>query len=359
METVHSPSILLVDEDAHRRALVAVMLEADGDVVREAESAREARDMLAEDRQDMVLLQVGLADVDGVSLARQLKNDPETRHLPLILLSGLDDDECRLIARGLGVQALVGTPADTAALREQVHRLLGLRPPGEEDRIHFLRGPAAYAPDELRQSYLETLEVLNVAAGMKSAELEPHLRHVGVLAGVLADRLGMGSKYSQTIAKASTMHDIGQIGLPDEVLLKPGHLDPQEHALMKCHCRIGEKILRRGRSPYLRMAAEIALGHHEHWDGSGYPYGLRGESIPFSARIVAVCDVYDHLRSKRCYKAPMDHEDAVRTMYVGDERTRPEHFDHHVLMAFHDAADDLRDACAGAVEKEGAGAPVC
>jgi putative two-component system response regulator len=247
---------------------------------------------------------------------------------------------------------LVGTPVNTMALKEQVHDLVHLNTLDPQERLRLFQTAAdSGGPgDDLRRSHLETLEVLGVAMGMKNPAMGDHLRNVGTLAGILSDRLGMGSKYGLAVSKASTLHDIGQIGMPDEILAKPTPLDVQERALIKSHCRQGAQILAQGHSPYLRMAAEIALSHHEHWDGSGYPHGLRGEAIPFSARIVAVCDVYDELRSRRCYKPALDHVQAVQAMFAGDGRTRADHFDPLVLMAFHDAADDLQAIYAPSAE---------
>jgi putative two-component system response regulator len=130
------------------------------------------------------------------------------------------------------------------------------------------------------------------------------------------------------------MHDVGKLAIPDHILLKPGPLTENEWAIMKTHTTLGREILGGNHSPYLEMGAEIALSHHECWDGSGYPLGLSGPAIPISARIMGLCDVYDALRSKRPYKYQHSHEDAVTAITRGDSRVRPEQFDPDVLNAF-------------------------
>jgi putative two-component system response regulator len=139
------------------------------------------------------------------------------------------------------------------------------------------------------------------------------------------------------------MHDIGKIGIPDHILLKPGALTPEEWEIMKGHTLMGSRILGNSKSPYLKMAAEIALNHHERWDGGGYPNGKRGEATPLTARIMNVCDVYDALRSGRPYKPAFDHLKTLEVMTRGDGRTQPEHFDPALLAAFTRNHHSFRD----------------
>ena len=144
----------------------------------------------------------------------------------------------------------------------------------------------------------------------------------------------MDAEFCDMIRYASPMHDVGKIAIPDAILLKPAKFEPHEREIMKTHAALGAKLLSGANSPYLVMGAEIAGGHHERWDGGGYPLGLAAEAIPLSARIMQICDVYDALRSRRPYKEPFSHERAAEIILAGGGRTMPSHFDPAVLAAF-------------------------
>ena len=186
---------------------------------------------------------------------------------------------------------------------------------------------------ETEQAFNYTIEALARACEAAEEQTGRHITRVNRYAGTLAANLGLPADYVATVAFSAQMHDVGKIKIPAAILLKEGPLDEAEMELMKMHPVYGERIL--GDSPRLQVAREIAIAHHENWDGSGYPSGLKGEGIPLAGRITKVADVYDALRSRRSYKAPLSHAEALRVFREGDERVHPRaHFDPELLAVF-------------------------
>ena len=186
---------------------------------------------------------------------------------------------------------------------------------------------------ETEKAFIYTIEALARACEAAEEQTGKHIQRVDRYAGALAANMGLPSEFVDTISYSAQMHDVGKIKIPTSILLKEGRLTRVEMALMKKHPVYGEQIL--GNSPRLGIAREIAIAHHENWDGSGYPYGLKGSAIPLAGRITKIADVYDALRSKRSYKAPFSHGEAIRIFREGDERVSPQaHFDPELLATF-------------------------
>ena len=195
----------------------------------------------------------------------------------------------------------------------------------------------------------EIIRRLTTVAESRDTEMGAHIFRIGRYASKIAETMGMPQDFIDTIAFASPMHDIGKIGIPDSILLKKGHLSSKEFDVMKTHTSIGDNILAGSSYPNIRMAASIALSHHERFDGSGYPKGLKAKDIPIEGRIVIICDQYDALWWKRPYKCQFGHKDAVKIMTEGDGRTMPSHFDADVLDAFRKTAPYLDEIFSGSL----------
>jgi putative two-component system response regulator len=191
----------------------------------------------------------------------------------------------------------------------------------------------------------EALEGLVLRAVALDPEGRDHPVRVGRIAALLAEVLGIEAPERALLRRAAVLHDVGKMALPEGVLGHSHVLDPAARRVMERHTTLGASILAHARAPWMQLAATIALNHHERWDGSGYPAGLAGEEIPLAARLVAVADVYDALRSERPYKAPLEHDEALARLREGDARIAPAQFDPQVLAALQDCA-----AAVGAIE---------
>jgi putative two-component system response regulator len=187
---------------------------------------------------------------------------------------------------------------------------------------------------ELEDAYFDTVVRLTKASEYRDPESGAHVVRMSHYAEALALHLGLGPEYAGLIHAAAAMHDVGKIGIPDMVLLKEGPLSPDEWEMMRKHPVIGAQLLEGSKSPLLEMARQIALTHHERWDGSGYPAGLLGEAIPMAGRIVMLADCYDNLRMDRSYKPRVNHGEAVDVLLAGDDKSQPAHFDSKVLAGF-------------------------
>jgi len=338
-------NILVVDDDDINRQVLCEILGEEGYKIREAESGEKALASVQLQAPDMILLDAVMPDIDGFEVAQRLKAEQGSKGIPIIMVTGLLDARSREHGLLQGVEEYITKPVNPRELTTRVRNLLRLKLAADILKNHnsMLEEEVQLRSRELHSSFEEGLYALMKAAEYRDNETGTHIQRISYYTRLLAEELGAGRQYCDTIFMASPMHDIGKIGIPDRILLKAGTFENHEWEVMKTHTTIGAAILGGGISPYMKMGQEIALSHHEHWDGSGYPHGTAGEAIPNCARIMSVCDVYDALRSERPYKESYDHARAVETIRSGDERTQPAHFDPDVLEAFLRRAADFND----------------
>ena len=329
-------SVLVVDDDESMRALLQRQMELDGYRVVAAEDGVAALAECETKLPDLMLLDALMPGMDGFQVAGALRSSQRTKSLPIIMVTVLEDKASRLRALEAGVQEFVSKPIDRNELSLRVRNVLMLRDYGNllAEQNQILERRVEERSRQVLESYRETITTLCRAAGYKDQETGNHIQRISFYTEEISLALGMDRNFCETIHYASPMHDIGKIAIPDSILTKRGPLSDAEWEIMKSHAGLGAELLGGGDSPYLRMGAEIALHHHERWDGSGYPARLKADAIPIAARIMNICDQYDALRSERPYKNAMSHELTVEILTVGNDRTQPIHFDPDVLDAF-------------------------
>jgi len=303
-----SGRILVVDDEPYIRAVIATMLEKSNYLPVLAANGQEAIEHLEHDAPyDVVLSDIMMKGMDGIGLLEKLREThPDT---PMIMVTAMHDVSIAISAMRKGAYDYLLKPFAREQLLATVGRALDYRRLVQQNsmyrqnleelvsaRTEMLR----QAMNDLERSYDITLEALGDALDLKDAETEGHSKRVTAYTIALARRMGVSAQQMRVVARGAFLHDIGKMAIPDAILLKPGRLSPEEQAIMREHCARGYQILRK--IPFLREAAEIVFSHQEHFDGSGYPRGLRGEQIPLGARIFAVADTLDAITSDRPYR---------------------------------------------------------
>ncbi|CAL95066.1 HD-GYP domain-containing protein [Azoarcus olearius] len=306
--------ILAIDDEPANLKLLEKILGSQGyGTCALVQDPREAVARYLEVKPDLILLDINMPHLDGFAVMTQLQALQDPLLPPIVILTAQAGREFLLKALDHGARDFVAKPFDRVELLMRVRNLLEAQLAARllHDRQAVLEDMVRVRTAELQETRLSVVRRLGRAAEYRDNETGVHIVRMSRCCALLAARLGWSADACELILHASPMHDIGKIGIADAILLKPGQLDPDEWEIMKSHTMIGAELLAGDDSELFRMAREIALTHHEKWDGSGYPHGLAGEAIPLAGRIVAVADVFDALTSRRPYKGPWTTEAAV------------------------------------------------
>ena len=337
-------NLLIVDDQPVNVLLLERMLAGAGySSVASTSDPREVCELHRKNRYDLILLDLQMPGMDGFQVMEGLKEIEPEGTLPVLVITAQPGHKLRALQAG--AKDFISKPFELPEVLARVQNLLEVRLLDKALHAHneLLEQRVMARTADVKESYLELIFAMTRAAEHKDENTGAHVKRISYYCRGLARMLGQEEEFIDRIFFASPMHDIGKIGIPDDILLKGSALSPAEWEIMKGHTSMGAEILGESKSPYLQMGAEIALSHHELWDGSGYPAGRRGLAIPLSARIMNVCDVYDALRSRRSYKDAVDHSKTVDIMTRGDGRTRPEQFDPAVLEAFQQSLPSFRE----------------
>lgn len=338
--------ILIADDEPHNRKLLRTVLEREGYATCEAANGVEVLESMPVESPDIILLDIMMPDMDGFEVTERLKSDPATSEAPIILITALNDRDSRIRGLQAGAEEFLTKPVNSAELKMRVRNLLRLNEYSTRLRQYNqeLDETVQERRMQLKHSLGESIYSLTLATSLHEAASEKHIIRIRLYALRLAEAFGMDESFCDHFGHASAMHDIGKIGISDAILTKPGELSPEELELVRTHTTIGKDILSNNSAPYFQMAQEIAHSHHECWDGSGYPFGLKGEDIPLSGRLMKLIDVYDALRGKLCYNPEsLSHVQAIEVLKNGDDRSRPDHFDPKVLSCFLSNADAFEE----------------
>jgi len=347
------PHILVVDDERMIREILQEVIEHAGYVCSTAGSGEEALLILERMETEVVITDIVMPDLSGIDLLSRIKG--RYRSDVIVITGNTDNFNYEEIVEK-GASDFLYKPFNPRELVIRLHRILRERALiaernktyeslevtnqqlmryGKDLNETILDLKAAH--QELKESYLDTIHRLVLAAEYRDEDTGEHIVRIGLYSANLAEKLGFPDREVQNILYAAPMHDVGKIGIPDSILMKPGKLTAEEFETMKTHTAIGAKLLANSRSEILHTAEQIALSHHEKWNGRGYPQGISGREIPMVGRIVSIADVFDALTSKRPYKDPHPMEDAIEII----ERERGGHFDPQVVDVFLEHIDEM------------------
>jgi putative two-component system response regulator len=340
------PVILIIDDQVQNIELLEAYLAPECYEIIKAFNGKDAVNIIAANQIDLVLLDIMMPGIDGFEVIRRVRQGEKNRLLPIILVTALKEKEDRVKGIEAGCDDFISKPVDKLELLARVHSLLKVKAYNGlmlnyrtelESEVTARTEQLKQALQRIKTASLDTIYRLSMASEYRDEETGAHIKRVSRYSAAIARKMGMDENTIETILYAAPMHDLGKIGIPDQILMKRGKLDPAEWKIIKFHTVIGAKILHGAEAEFIKLGEVIALSHHEKWDGSGYPNGEKGQQIPIAGRIGAIADVFDALTSKRPYKEAFPTEVSLAIVKQG----RGTHFDPDVADAFFGIQDEI------------------
>jgi len=344
----NKPVVLVVDDTPENLSIMSDLLEESYSVKVASNGGRALKIARSDSPPDLILLDIMMPEMDGYEVCRQLKADPQTLTIPIIFLTARTEEQDEQMGLELGAVDYITKPISPPLVLARVKTHLTIKAAADflRDKNAFLEQEVTRRTEQVREIQSVTILAMASLAETRDNETGNHILRTQFYVHELARKLKDHPRFRdyltdetiELLLKSAPLHDIGKVGIPDRILLKPGKLEPEEFEIMKTHTTLGRDAIvvaeqRLGKHvPFLTCAKEIAYSHQEKWDGSGYPQGLAGDAIPISARLMALADVYDALISRRVYKPPFTHDEAVAMIVKG----KGSHFDPDVVDAFLD-----------------------
>ncbi len=354
LDSIAKPTILVVDDTPDNLTLVSSLLRKDYRVKVAINGEKALKIAFSETPPDLILLDVMMPVMDGYEVCRQLRANSRTARIPIIFLTAKSEVEDERKGLSLGACDYIIKPISPPILEARVKTHLAAKAYADflTDKAAYLESEVARRTHEVTAIQDVTIQAMASLAETRDSDTGNHIRRTQFYIKALTSKLKNHPHFSaylsdsvmEMIFKSAPLHDIGKVGIPDRILLKPGRFDVAEFEIMKTHTTLGRDAIQAAENSlglevnFLSIAKEIAYGHQEKWDGSGYPEGLKGEAIPISARLMAVADVYDALISRRVYKDPMSHEKAITLIGEG----KGSHFDPYMVDAFLAIQDEIK-----------------
>ena len=338
-------TILVVDDSKINIEVINEIL-SDEFLILPAQSGEEALETVNKYEVDLILLDIILPGMNGYEVCSRLKRNEATKKIPIVFITSMNNIEFKRKGFELGAVDFITKPFQAYEIKARVKTHMSLniyknklecKNKELESQVKERTTKLSDALQMLEDSTFETIVRLSRAAEYRDDNTGNHVLCVGHYSALLAKKMGLGDEKAQKLLLAAPMHDIGKIGIPDSILLTPAKLDKDEWLIMKAHTTIGAKILERSNNDIIKMGEMISLTHHEKWNGTGYPRGIKSSELPLETRIVALADVYDALTSKRPYKEPISTEDACEII----KKDKGEHFDPDVVDVFFNSLDTI------------------